>query len=144
MIHDTISRNSLPLFKSPRGKVKSKSAQHMTAQRNNAGLFGRLYIANQQRDADLGQFFSHENQNSPPSLSDFGELRLGQISAFLTCIDFGVQPKPTYQIDSKIFDGSVVVHFLSTAAGEISLVLCISTRLRLVTILSLLVKYLVI
>ena len=90
----------------------------MTAQRNNAGLFGHLFIANQQRGGDLGQFFSHENQNTPPTLSDFGKLHLGQKSALLTCIDFGVQPKPTYQFDSKIFDGSAVVHFLPTAAAK--------------------------
>ena len=76
------------------------------------------HIANRQRDGDLGQFFSLENQNTTPSLSDFGKLRLGQKSAFLTCIDFGVQPKPTYQFDSNIFDGSAVVHFLPTAAAK--------------------------
>ena len=37
-----------------------------------------------------------------------------------------------------------LLHLVSVNYGDISLVLCISTRLRLVTILSLLVKYLVI
>ena len=37
-----------------------------------------------------------------------------------------------------------LLHFVIVKYGDISLVLCISTRLRLVTILSLLVKYLVI
>ena len=37
-----------------------------------------------------------------------------------------------------------LLHLVIVKYGEISLVLCISTRLRLVTILSLLVKYLVI
>ena len=37
-----------------------------------------------------------------------------------------------------------LLHLVSVKYGDISLVLCISTRLRLVTILSLLVKYLVI
>ena len=37
-----------------------------------------------------------------------------------------------------------LLHLLVVKYGDISLVLCISTRLRLVTILSLLVKYLVI
>ena len=53
----------------------------------------------------------------PPSLSDFGKLRIGQKSALLTCIDFGVQTKPTYQFDSKIVDGSAVVHFMPTASA---------------------------
>ena len=37
-----------------------------------------------------------------------------------------------------------ILHLVIVKYGDISLVLCISTRLRLVTILSLLVKYLVI
>ena len=37
-----------------------------------------------------------------------------------------------------------LLHLVIVKYGDISLVLCISTRLRLVTILSLLVKYLVI
>ena len=90
-IHDTIAKNSLPLFKSPRHKVKSKSAQQETAQRRNVSLFRCLYVANQQCDGDLGSFFSHENHNTP--LSDFGNLRVGQKSALFTRIDFGVQTK---------------------------------------------------
>ena len=37
-----------------------------------------------------------------------------------------------------------LLHLVIVKCGDISLVLCISTRLRLVTILSLLVKYLII
>lgn len=36
----------------------------------------------------------------------------------ITCIDFGEQLTPPNQFDSKIFDGSAVVHFLPTAAAE--------------------------
>ena len=111
-IHDTITKNSLPLFRTPKRKAKSKSAQQLTTQRKNAGLFGRLYIANQQREGDLAQFFRHENQSIPPALSDCGEIRLGQKSALLTCIDFAEQSNPPNKFDCKIFDGSTVVHFL--------------------------------
>ena len=87
-IHDTIAKNSLPLFKLARHKVKSKSAQQLTAQWSNASLFGLLYVANQQRDGDLGLCFSHEKQAPPPPLllflSDFGKLHIGQKSGLLT------------------------------------------------------------
>ena len=76
-IHDSIKKNSLPLFKTPKRKAKSKQ---LTVQRTNASLFGRLYIANQQREGDPFKFFSHENQPFPPSLSDFGKIRFGQKS----------------------------------------------------------------
>ncbi len=61
-IHDTIKRNSLALFRSPEPKLKSKTSQQLAAYRSNTSLFGRLYIANQQRNADPTEFFSHENQ----------------------------------------------------------------------------------
>ena len=53
-------------------------------------------------------------------------------------------------LDGRLGKGSVervrydLLHLVIVKYGVISLVLCISTRLRLVTILSLLVKYLVI
>ena len=79
-IHDSIKKNSLALLR----KAKSKSAQKIVVERNNTSLFGRLYIANQQREGDPGKFFSHENQTTPPSLSDFGKIRLGQKSLLLS------------------------------------------------------------
>ena len=58
-IHDTITKNSLSFFKSPKRKVKSKQ---LVVQRNNTSLFGHRYIANQQREGDPAIFSSHENQ----------------------------------------------------------------------------------
>ena len=117
-LHDTIKKNSLSLFNTPKCKAKSKSAKHLMAQRSNASLFGRLYIANQQRDGDLGIFFSHENQSVPPSLSDFGNICLGQKSALLTCLDCSNQPTPSDYFNSKMLDGSAVVRFLSTSGAK--------------------------
>ena len=111
-IHDSIRKNSLALFSSPKRKVKSKSAQKIAVERNNTSLFGHLYIANQQHEGDPGKFFSHENQTTPPSLSDFGKIRLGQKSLLLSCFDSSDQPTPPV-FDCKIFDGAAVVHFLS-------------------------------
>ena len=75
-----------------------------------------MYIANQQQDGDLGTFFCHENQCHPPSLSDLGNLRLGQKSALLTCLNVADQPASPKNFDAKVFDGSAVVHFLPTSA----------------------------
>ena len=116
-IHDTITKNSLSLFKSPKRKLKSKALQQLVVQRNNTSLFGRLYIANQQREGDPAIFFSHENQSCPPSLSDFGKIRLGQKSVLLSCLDLSKQP-PHPEFDSKVFDGAAVVHFLPTSTAN--------------------------
>ena len=95
-----------------------QSAKHLMAQHSNASLFGHLYIASRQCDGDRGTFFSHENQTVPPSLSDFGNICLGQKSALLTCLDCSDQPNPPDYFDSKMLDGSAVVHFLSTSGAQ--------------------------
>ena len=70
---------------------------HQSMNRNNLkreaevdipGFFSRLYIACQTRDRNLEDFFRHENQVSPPSLSDDGKLHLSMKSMksdLLTC-----------------------------------------------------------
>ena len=73
-LSDTISKNKHSLFKA----VGSYSASRKDEQLNTAKyvlLFSRLFMACQTREDDLENFFVHENQPNPPSLSDRGELR---------------------------------------------------------------------
>ena len=74
-ISDTIAKNKLHIFKCPKARKTSKKETQLKAARNDAALFSRLFIACQNRDGDLEQFFSHENQAAPPSLSENGILR---------------------------------------------------------------------
>ena len=60
-IHDTISKNTLPLFKRQQLKEISKASLKLTAVTSDRYLFSRLYIVSQQRDGDLEEFFKHEN-----------------------------------------------------------------------------------
>ena len=117
-IHDPIKRNQLPLLKTPRAKRDVKSQQLMCL-RNEANLFGRLYIANQQRGGDLSVFFSHENQPHPPSLSDYGKLRIGTKSELLKCFD--VEENGQFVVpdtfDCKIFDGGALIHSLNSGSS---------------------------
>ena len=76
-IHDTISKNTLPLFKRQQPKQICKASLKLTAVTSDRYLFSCLYIASQQREGDLEEFFKHENQPYPPSLSEFGNLRFG-------------------------------------------------------------------
>ena len=59
-------------------------------------------------------FFSHENQKTPPSLSDFGKIRIGRKSLLLSCLDTTNQPLNPSQFDCKVLDGAAVVHFLKS------------------------------
>ena len=112
-IHDTISKNTLPLFKRQQPKQISKASLKVTAVTSDRYLFSRLYIASQQRDGDLEEFFKHENQPYPPSLSEFGNLRFVKKSDLISCVNKETPPPPppaTY--DVKVFDGAAIVHAL--------------------------------
>ena len=113
-IHDPIKRNSLALFKTPQSKILPKKGK-MKVLQNNVALFGQLYIAMQNRQSDLNEFFAHEIQSFPPSLSDFGMLYLpGTKSDLLPCLDQSTKTEPPSTYDCKVLDGSVIVHCLPT------------------------------
>lgn len=48
--------------------------------KDNCQLFSRLFISCHNRQTDLQEFFKHENQSAPASLSDSGRLRMCQKS----------------------------------------------------------------
>ena len=68
-ITDPIRRNNLHLFSHPPVREKSWKQLQMSSLKNDCSLFFRLYIASQIRNGDLDDFFQHENQACPPSLS---------------------------------------------------------------------------
>ena len=113
-IHDPIKRNSLALFKTSQSKILPNKGK-MKVLQNNVALFGQLYIAMQNRQSDLNEFFAHEIQSFPPSLSDFGMLYLpGTKSDLLPCVDQSTKTEPPSTFDCKVLDGSVIVHCLPT------------------------------
>ncbi len=61
----------------------------------------------QSRDVDPEEFFSHEVQPFPPSLSKFGNLRLPTAKS-----GHPFQPEPPTEFDCKVLDGAVIVHCL--------------------------------
>ena len=115
-IHDIISKNSLPLFKCQKPKQISRAALKLSAVTSNRYLFSHLYIASQQRDGDLEEFFSHEHQLYAPSLSKFGNLRFGKKSDLIACVDILTTPSPPQSYDVKVFDGAAVVHSLPVSS----------------------------
>ncbi len=118
-IHNTIKRNKIPLYKKKPLRDKSKQTKRIAALQNNVALFAQLYIAMQSRNADLEEFFSHEVQPFPPSLSEFGNLRLpSDKSELLKCIIPSTQPEPPTQFDCSVLDGAVVVHCLPVTGSS--------------------------
>jgi hypothetical protein len=85
-ISDVIKLNKSPLFSSPR-KSPGRKNQNVTSLKENCSLFSQLYISCQVRQGNLEEFFAHENQAHPPSISKYGELRLGAKSDLLKCLE---------------------------------------------------------
>jgi len=75
-IHDPIKKNSLALFRKLHCKTNSTQGKRTKVLQNNVALFGQLYISMHNRDTDLDEFFAHEIQSFPHSLSDIGKLHL--------------------------------------------------------------------
>ncbi len=77
-IGDTIPKNKLAMFKDrPGPALHSKFKIQLKSAKNDCQLFSRLYIGCQNRGSNLDEFFTHENQACPPSISDGGRLRQG-------------------------------------------------------------------
>ncbi len=113
-IHQSIKKNSLPLFKRRFPRVCSKTKQQVVSLKSDCNLFSHLYIASQYHDGDLDEFCSHENHPWPPSLSDHGKLRLPTKKAdLLSHLDSGIATEPPSNFDAKVFDGAIV-HTLPT------------------------------
>ena len=117
-IHDTIKRNNLPKFKNLKPRSTSKQAKTISALQNNVALFAQLYIAMQNRESDLEEFFAHEVQSFPPSLSVYGNLRLPTAkSNLLECLPVVEQLDPPNHFGCRILDGAVIVHCLPTTGA---------------------------
>lgn len=116
-IHDTIKKNSLPLFRKNLKKETSKQGKKIAVLKSNLNLFAQLYVALQNRDGDMREFFSHEVQCFPPAISEYGNLRLPTAkSDLLKCLpqrNQDLDGTPNHY-DCKVLDGAVIVHCLPT------------------------------
>ena len=79
-------------------------------------LFSTLYIACQVCDTDPDDFFQHENQTFPPSLSTYGNLRSGKKSDLLQCLEDLQTRDESHtglpEVDMIIIDGAAVVNMI--------------------------------
>ena len=88
-IYDVMKKNNIHtfLFNTPHTRQKTKTSELVSSLTSDRNLFSRLYVASQFRDGNLDDFFSHENQPCPPSLSDRGKLKLGTKSTIVRCLE---------------------------------------------------------
>ena len=94
-----------------------KEARKLIIAKNNVALFSRKYISCQTREGDLKNFFSHENQTSPTSLSEIRDIRTAKSkSSSIKCIEeaYEIHQQECSQADWKIFDGGALVNMLQS------------------------------
>lgn len=108
-----IPQNNILLFSRRKAKSKSNSQLQLAALQDDCDLLARLYVSCQSRSINLDDFFIHENHSYPPSLSNHGNLRIGNKSDLLTCLESHTCPvSDSPPADTVILDGPAVVHFL--------------------------------
>ncbi len=89
--------------------------------KKDCSLFSRLYIASQIRDGGLDDFFEHEKQVCPPSLSQLGKLRTGTKSDLVGCLEDLVpnqEDAPNTAVQVSILDGVAIVNILLPGAAK--------------------------
>ena len=77
-----------------------------------------LYVASQFRDGNLNEFFSHENQPCPPSLSVREELKLGTKADIVRCLEDAPEKQDDTSVDVVVLDGLTlaILYVLKAAA----------------------------
>ena len=71
-LDEVLSQNKLALFSTKH--VPEKKGKQLMSMKSDMQLSSCLYIACQTRNGNLDEFFHHENQSCPHSLSDMGKL----------------------------------------------------------------------
>lgn len=116
-VTDVIKLNKFALFSNPR-KSPSKEKQDVASLKQNCNLFSQLYISCQVRQGNLDEFFAHENQSYPPSISKFGSLRPGVKSDLLKCLEnLATNPCKTPEADAMLIDGAALVNMLKPSGA---------------------------
>ena len=80
-----------------------------------------MFIACQSKEGGLEEFFAHENQAAPPSLSDKGNLRPAKAkSGIIDCILLTehVELAEVQPVEAKILDGPAIVNMLLPGASK--------------------------
>lgn len=109
--YDPIRRNKLPLFSRKPTPAESTGKSKLIGMKEDCQLFSRLFISCQSRQCDLNEFFRHENQNTPPSLSQKGSLNMGTKSELMKLLEAHAEiPDSEPTADVILNDGAVLIN----------------------------------
>ena len=106
--YQPIKKNRMDFFSMGPGPSKQSETKLL---KEDCHLFSRLFISCQTRGCDLQEFFSHENQSFPPSLSKNGSLRPSTKSDLVEILQERVWlPESKPESDVLIVDGASLVN----------------------------------
>ena len=118
-ISKTISMNNLRIFDNE--KAQGKKEQQIKCLKNDVSLLPRLFIACQNRDGDLDDFFCYENQEFPLSISQYNDLRSGNKADLLKYLENKAaspsQSDPP-EFEFAIIDGAAIINALTPDANQ--------------------------
>ena len=114
-ITDPIPKNGYLFFIQKKARTSSKVEEKLKMAKSDVALSSRLFISFQARQGDLEQFFVHENQSFPPSLSEKGNLRPAKsksdvIDSILQTTHGEISECPPVEV--KVFDGPALFNML--------------------------------
>ena len=109
--YDPMKKNNFPLFSRKTKPNPGSSKWKLENVKNDCNLFSRLFISCQSRQCDMEEFFSHENQSTPPSLSQDGGLYSGVKSQLMDIFETNVDiPTSDPVADALVIDGAAMVN----------------------------------
>lgn len=113
-VADTIKQVNLKLMREKPVKKTNFASKKLKAIKNDRDLFMRLFVQAQHRSIDLDHFFSHENQPSPPSISDNGyTLKYVKISDIIDCLSkFFKKSLLPKHCTASVLEAESVIHFV--------------------------------
>ena len=116
-VDDPIKKNKFPTFKLSNTKSRSTKSESQEL-KIHVRLFSQMYISTQIRGGNMQEFFSHETLKYPPALARNGEMRSGNKSDLVKCI----QPLETItnqpQVPAVVLEGSVLVNQLKPKKNQ--------------------------
>lgn len=110
VFYQPFKKNKMSFFRSKQvaGNNKERTLKE------DCQLFSRLFISCQNRECDLQEFFRHENQSTPASLSDNGKIHTTQKSQLAEILQKQViMPEKQPDANCIIIDGSAFVNAVS-------------------------------
>ncbi len=112
-VTDTMKKNKLPSFSNPISKTEPGHTLKLKSIKSDSKLFAEMYISTQRREGDIGEFFKHENNSNPPSISQYGHLRKGTKADLVKCLTVHCElPGTAPHVQAKLLDGPAVVQIL--------------------------------